>query len=53
MIPEERKEYFRMSERSIFVLHGKVDMYDVINNLHHRNKQSLLFSLINYGSILC
>ena len=34
MIPEEYKENFRMSERSVFILHGKVNMYDVINNLY-------------------
>ena len=28
MIPEEWKENFRMSERSFFILHGKVNMYD-------------------------
>ena len=35
MIPEEWKENFRMSERSFFILHGKVNIYDVINNLYH------------------
>ena len=33
MISEEWEENFRMSERSFFILHGKVNMYDVINNL--------------------
>ena len=27
MIPEEWKENFRISERSFFILHGKVNMY--------------------------
>ena len=35
MIIEEWKENFRMSERSFFILHGKVNMYDVINNPYH------------------
>ena len=35
MIPEEWKKNFRMPERSFFILHGKVNMHDVINNLYH------------------
>ena len=33
MIPEEWGENTRMSERSFFILHGKTNMCDVINNL--------------------
>ena len=35
MIPKEWKENFRMSERSFCILHGKLKMHDVINNLYH------------------
>ena len=35
MIPEEWKENFRISEHSFFILHGKVNIYDEINNLYH------------------
>ena len=35
IIPEEWKENFRISERSFFILHGKVNMYGVINNPYH------------------
>ena len=34
MIPEEWKENFRMLERSFFIFSGKVNMYDLINNLY-------------------
>ena len=33
MIPEKWGENTRISERSFFILHGKINMYDVINNL--------------------
>ena len=35
MIPEDWKENFRMSECSFFILQGKVNTYDIINNLDH------------------
>ena len=34
MIPKEWEENLRMSECSFFILHGKVNMYDIINNLY-------------------
>ena len=33
-IPEEWNANFKMPERSFFILHEKVNMYDVINNLY-------------------
>ena len=34
-IPEEWNANFKMPEHSFFILHEKVNMYDVINNLYY------------------